>query len=58
MKITKELVKYFEAQQRDFGTEVAMSNLLWQNASEQLTDLGVVKLHTSYAKSKAKKGKY
>jgi len=46
MKITKTLVKQFELEQEECGTEVAIYNLLWQVAAEILNDLGLSKIRT------------
>lgn len=47
MKITKELIDRFELEQKEYGTKVAIHNLLWLNASEQMKDLGIKSVHTS-----------
>jgi hypothetical protein len=46
MKITQELIREFESEQRQYGTEVAMFNLLWLNACKLLEDLGITSVHT------------
>lgn len=50
MKITKLAVKYFEAQQNDFGTAIALKNTIWQIASDLMKDIGVTKITTVYEK--------
>jgi len=50
MKITKELVKYFDQEQKEFGTKVALHNLMWKFASQLLKDLGAKSIKTSYKK--------
>lgn len=47
MKLTKALVRWFEQEQRTYGTEVALFNLLFTKATEDLRDLGVQKVTTS-----------
>lgn len=47
MKLTKLVVKHFELEQKEFGTEVALSNLLWSVAAQQLRDLGYNQIKTS-----------
>lgn len=44
MKITPELVKLFEDDQRSCSTEVAIHNLLVIAAVENLKDLGIAKV--------------
>jgi hypothetical protein len=48
MKITQRVVDHFESEQEQYGTKVALSNLLWQVAAEMLANIGVKKLKTSY----------
>lgn len=50
MKITKQLVNHFEQEQKDFGTQVALHNLMWSFASQLLKDLGAKSIKTSYKK--------
>jgi hypothetical protein len=50
MKVTKEIVAYFEEEQETYGTEVAISNILWNLAAEVLRDLGVRGISTIYNK--------
>lgn len=47
MKLTRALVKEFEATQREHGTATALFNLLWQKAAADLNDLEVVRIRTS-----------
>jgi len=41
MKITKALVKEFEHQQKEFGTKVAIYNIVWTIATNLLKDIGI-----------------
>lgn len=50
MKITPKVVKFFESEQKQFGTKVALTNLLWGFAAVILTDLGVSRIRTSWKK--------
>jgi hypothetical protein len=54
MKITKKLIKFFEADQKIYGTEAAIFNLLWLQAREQLYDIGVKDLKTTLRKTRGK----
>ena len=53
MKLTKQIIKRFETEQKSWGTKVALSNILWIVASEILRDIEVKKITTSYKKPKA-----
>lgn len=53
MKVTDDLVIEFETEQRDFGTQIALHNLLWRVADEQFRDLGVIGISTQYAHADA-----
>lgn len=46
MKVTKDLVKQFEADQKAKSTAVAIHNVLWTLAVDQLKDLGIRKVTT------------
>ena len=48
MKLTKIIIAQFEQEQKEFGTEVALTNILWQVAHELLKDIGVTKTTTKY----------
>lgn len=50
MRITNDVVKLFENDQKSYGTETAISNVLWRVASDQMRDIGVRKLTTVYTK--------
>jgi len=47
MKLTKSMVQWFEREQRDYGTAVALYNLLWLKAAEDLKRLGVTRVRTT-----------
>lgn len=53
MRVTKAIVREFERDQEDHGTAVALSNLLWRSATDQLTELGATRVRTSYERPKA-----
>jgi hypothetical protein len=57
MKITKELIRLFEADQKAYNTETAIFNLLWLQAREQLADIGVKGLKTTLHKNTLRRGK-
>jgi hypothetical protein len=57
MKVTASVVRQFESDQVENGTAVAIHNILWLAASEQLDDLGVKNIKTTYHKAKKMKGK-
>jgi hypothetical protein len=46
MKITKALVKEFEAEQAEYGTKVALHNVIWNLAAQLLRDLGIERIST------------
>ncbi len=48
MKVTKTVIKEFENEQKQFGTKVAITNVIWLIASELLKDIGVKKVSTTY----------
>lgn len=50
MKITPSRVKWFEKEQQEWGTKVALHNLLWLVGSAHFNDLGVKTLTTKYFK--------
>lgn len=52
MKVTKKLTKQFESEQQEYGTAVAIHNLLWLAASNQLHELGAKTISVSYRKRK------
>lgn len=52
MKITKSVVRMFEDDQKEYGTETALFNILWQLAGDLLKDLGVTSIKTVLPKVK------
>lgn len=46
MKLTKSVIKHFEQEQKDHGTEVALFNIVWSIASDLLKDLGIKSIKT------------
>lgn len=46
MKLTKNIVKHFEQEQKDHGTETALYNIIWSIASDLLKDLGIKSIKT------------
>ncbi len=42
MKVTEDVVREFEAEQKEFGTRVALVNVIRQLAFELMEDTGVV----------------
>ncbi len=54
MRLTDSMVKWFEREQRDYGTKTAMSNLLWMVAESIFAGIGVRSIKTTY-RSDAKK---
>jgi len=53
MKLTKQTIKQFEVEQKSFGTEVALYNIIFALASDILADIGVE--HISAAKKPKKR---
>jgi hypothetical protein len=47
MKITKSLIRMFENDQENCGTEIAIYNLIWQISAELLKDIGIKQIKTS-----------
>lgn len=58
MVIDKAVVQRFEEDQKEFGSEVAIYNLLWQNAADLFKDLGVTRIRTAQGKPKKKRRGY
>lgn len=46
MKITNTQIKWFEKEQKQFGTRVAVYNLLWLQAAGLLKDIGCIRIKT------------
>lgn len=51
---TKEYVRFFEKDQKQFGTETAISNLLWTVAADIMKQAGVKNIKTTYYKTKGR----
>jgi len=49
MKLTKSVIAQFEAEQATHGSKLALSNLIWQLATDLLKDIGIRKVSTNYA---------
>lgn len=45
--LNKKLVKWFEAEQKEWGTETAIYNLLWSTAADIMHNIGVKHIKTS-----------
>lgn len=56
MKLTRDVVKNFEHDQEHYGTKVALANVLWLSATDQLTDLGVTNIKTTWKDGSGRKG--
>jgi hypothetical protein len=46
MKLTNQFIRHFEQEQKQYGTEVALYNVIWSIASDLLKDLGIKKIKT------------
>jgi hypothetical protein len=58
MKLTKQVIKQFEEEQKDYGTRAALFNIIWQVAGQLMKDLGVKGISTKgYVGDKIKKCK-
>jgi len=47
MKLNKQVVKWFEREQREWGTATAIFNLLWIKAADDLEAIGVRRVRTT-----------
>ena len=47
MKLTKDVIKQFELEQKEWGTEIALWNVLFLVGSGLLKDIGVKQIKTS-----------
>lgn len=54
MKLTKRVIEQFEMEQDLYGTEVALSNLLWAVAADIMTRIGVTGIRTTYRATRRK----
>lgn len=50
LKLNKALVRFFESEQKNYGTEVAMGNLIWLIGTDILHKAGVKNIKTTYYK--------
>ena len=48
MKLNKDMIKHFEYEQKKYGTEIAIHNLIWELVSDIYKIIGVKKIKTSY----------
>lgn len=46
MKINKRTIKHFEKEQKEYGTEVAIYNLIWLIASDLFKSIGCKRVKT------------
>lgn len=46
MKLTKDRIKLFEREQKQFGTKTALYNIIWQICSDLFKDLGIKMVKT------------
>lgn len=46
MQLNKQLVRFFEQEQTAHGTKVALFNLLWMKAADDLKAIGVKRVTT------------
>jgi hypothetical protein len=51
MKLTKQFIKHFENEQKEYGTHAALFNVLWQVAGNLMTEIGVKGIKTTLLKS-------
>ena len=48
MKLSDGMIRDFERQQAEFGTKVALSNVIWELASDMFRAIGVKNIKTTY----------
>lgn len=46
MKLTKTVIKQFEADQKQHGTKIALFNFVWEIAAKLFNDIGVTSIKT------------
>ena len=51
-KIDKQFVTFFENEQKNWGTKVALGNLFWLLGAEFMSAVGVSSIKTTYKKKK------
>ena len=49
----KLFVKFFEKEQRDYGTKIALGNLFWLIGADFMEAAGVRNIKTTYTKGKS-----
>lgn len=47
MKVTNDVVRNFERQQKRSGTKTALQNVIWEIAADLMKDIGVNHIKTS-----------
>jgi hypothetical protein len=52
MKLTKQLIKQFENEQKDYGTRTALFNIIWQIAGQLMREIGVKGITTKVGHEK------
>jgi len=52
MMLTNAMVKWFEDEQREYGTKTALSNLLWTVAASLFEGIGITRIQTTYRKKR------
>ena len=55
MRLTNAMVKWFEDEQREYGTKTALSNLLWTVAASLFEGLGITRIRTTYGREKKRR---
>lgn len=46
MKLTKNRIKSFEREQKEYGTKTALYNIIWQIAADLFKDIGILGIRT------------
>lgn len=46
MKLNKDKIEHFEEEQKEFGTKVALYNIIFEVASDILKDIGIRHIRT------------
>lgn len=52
MKLTKQVIKQFEQEQKDYGTRTALFNIIWIIAGQLMKDIGVKGISTKVGHEK------
>lgn len=50
MKITRTIIKEFESQQKQYGTKIALSNIVFVLATDLLRNIGISRVSVVYDK--------